>query len=130
MTLLLTRFTPLGVASHGKKRWLRLGLLQFQPTELVGEISLILLLAVLSPPSWRARINQLRAATHVIVGAVLCLLALLVTANNLSSGIIICGIVFVMLFVACKIKWPLFRLCIGAGRWLLAVSSSYRPSGW
>ena len=90
VTLLLTRFTPLGVASHGKKRWLRLGPLQFQPTEIV-KISLILLLA------------------------------LLVTANNLSSGIIICGIVFVMLFVACKIKWPFF-LCIGGGVGLLAVA--------
>lgn len=48
-------------------------------------------------------------------------LALLVTANNLSSGIIICGIVFVMLFVACKIKWPFF-LCIGGGVGLLAVA--------
>ena len=33
-------------------------------------------------------------------------LALLVTANNLSSGIIIVGIAFVMMFVACKRKWP------------------------
>ena len=34
---------------------------------------------------------------------------------------IICGIVFVMLFVACKIKWPFF-LCIGGGVGLLAVA--------
>ena len=26
--------------------------------------------------------------------------------NNLSSGIIICGIAFVMMFIACKRKWP------------------------
>ena len=95
VTLLLTRFTPLGVASHGKKRWLRLGPLQFQPTEIV-KISLILLLAVL-------------------------IANLGVRINNLSSGIIICGIVFVMLFVACKIKWPFF-LCIGGGVGLLAVA--------
>ena len=48
VTLLLTRFTPLGVASHGKKRWLRLGPLQFQPTEIV-KISLFLLLAERPP---------------------------------------------------------------------------------
>ena len=58
VTLLLTRFTPLGVASHGKKRWLRLGPLQFQPTEIV-KISLILLLAVLIA-NLGVRINQLR----------------------------------------------------------------------
>ena len=90
VTLLLTRFTPLGVASHGKKRWLRLGPLQFQPTEIV-KISLILLLAVLIA-NLGVRINQLRAVGFIV--ALSAPLALLVTANNLSSGIIICGIVF------------------------------------
>ena len=119
ITLLLTMFTPLGVASHGKKRWLRLGIsaLQFQPTELV-KVSLILLLAVMIS-KLGPRINHLRAA-GLIIGMSLPL-ALLVTANNLSSGIIICGIVFVMLFVACKIKWPFFA-CVGAGVGLLAVA--------
>ena len=42
----------------------------------------------------------------------------MVTANNLSSGIIICGIVFIMLFVACKIRWP-FAACVAAGLLLL-----------
>ena len=65
------------------------------------------------------RINQLRAVGFIV--ALSAPLALLVTANNLSSGIIICGIVFVMLFVACKIKWPFF-LCIGGGVGLLAVA--------
>ena len=106
VTLLLTRFTPLGVASHGKKRWLRLGPLQFQPTEIV-KISLILLLAVLIA-NLGVRINQLRAVGFIV--ALSAPLALLVTANNLSSGIIICGIVFVMLFVACKIKLAVFPL--------------------
>ena len=40
-------------------------------------------------------------------------LALFVTLNNLSSGIIICGIAFVMMFVACKRKWP-FILVVAA----------------
>ncbi|MEG1294212.1 MAG: FtsW/RodA/SpoVE family cell cycle protein, partial [Clostridium sp.] len=112
ITMLLTMLTPLGVASHGKKRWLRVGpgILQFQPTELV-KISLILLLAVLIS-QMGSKVNKLKP-----VGRILLLsapLAFLVTVNNLSSGIIICGIIFVMLFVACKIKWPFF-LCIGSG---------------
>ena len=96
VTLLLTRFTPLGVASHGKKRWLRLGPLQFQPTEIV-KISLILLLAVLIA-NLGVRINQLRAVGFIV--ALSAPLALLVTANNLSSGF----------------------LCIGGGVGLLAVA--------
>lgn len=39
-------------------------------------------------------------------------LALLVTANNLSSGIIICGIVFVMMFIACKKIWPFLATAV------------------
>ncbi|MEG0988534.1 MAG: FtsW/RodA/SpoVE family cell cycle protein [Clostridium sp.] len=119
ITMLLTMLTPLGVASHGKKRWLRVGpgILQFQPTELV-KISLILLLAVLIS-QMGSKVNKLKP-----VGRILLLsapLAFLVTVNNLSSGIIICGIIFVMLFVACKIKWPFF-LCIGSGIGLLAAA--------
>ena len=119
ITLLLTMFSPLGVASHGKKRWLRLGIrsLQFQPTELV-KLSLILVLAVVIA-KLGVQINRRKAVGLII--AMSLPLALLVTANNLSSGIIICGIVFVMLFVACKIKWPFF-LCIGGGVGLLAVA--------
>ena len=119
ITMLLTMFSPLGVASHGKKRWLKVGpgMLQFQPTELV-KISLILFVAVFIA-ELGTRINKLRP-TLVIIGFSLPL-ALLVTANNLSSGIIICGIVFVMLFVACKIKWPFFA-CAGAGVGLLAAA--------
>ena len=114
ITMLLTMFSPLGVASHGKKRWLKVGpgMLQFQPTELV-KISLILFVAVFIA-ELGTRINKLRP-TLVIIGFSLPL-ALLVTANNLSSGIIICGIVFVMLFVACKVKWPFFTLgALGLG---------------
>ena len=70
VTLLLTRFTPLGVASHGKKRWLRLGPLQFQPTEIV-KISLILLLAVLIA-NLGVRINQLRAVGFIVALFVAC----------------------------------------------------------
>lgn len=107
VTILLTMFSPLGVASHGKKRWLRLGPVQFQPTELV-KISLILVTALFIA-ELGVRINRKKAVLLLIILSAP--LALLVTANNLSSGIIICGIVFVMLFVACKIKWPFFA-CI------------------
>lgn len=117
VTLFLTMFTPLGIASHGKKRWLGIGSLRFQPTELV-KISLILFLAVLIS-KLGVKINQRRAVAVIV--ALSAPLALLVMANNLSSGIIICGIVFVMLFVACKIKWPFF-LCVGLAVGLLAVS--------
>ena len=106
-----------GVESHGKKRWLQIGPIQFQPTELV-KISLILFLAVVIS-RMGLKINEFRNVRAIIIWCGVP--ALLITENNLSSGIITCGIVFVVLFVACKIKWPFF-LCIGGGVGLLAVA--------
>lgn len=76
--------------------------LRFQPAELV-KIVVILLLAVLITRLGK-QINEWRVwgMIAVLIGP----LALLVTMNNLSSGIIICGIAFVMMFIACKRKWP------------------------
>ena len=120
--LFLTMFTPFGVASHGKKRWLKLGPIQFQPTEFV-KIALIMLLASLIT-YYGLRINEeLRVRNGwrfwtweskwwklVLLSAPL---TLLVTRNNLSSGIIIAGIVYVMLFVAMKKKWGFIALLGG-----------------
>ena len=106
-----------GVDSHGMKRWLQIGPIQFQPTELV-KISLILFLAVVIS-RMGLKINEFRNVRAIIIWCGVP--ALLITENNLSSGIITCGIVFVVLFVACKIKWPFFA-CAGAGIGLIAVS--------
>ena len=106
-----------GVESHGKKRWLQVGPIQFQPTEMV-KISLILFLAVVIS-RLGLKINEFKKVRAIIIWCGIP--ALLITENNLSSGIITCGIVFVVLFVACKIKWPFFA-CAGAGVGLIAIS--------
>ena len=102
----LTALTPLGVASHGKKRWLKLGPVQFQPTEFI-KIALILLIAVIVA-RLGVKVNELRNVRLIILLSAP--LAFGVTLNNLSSGIIICGIVYVMLFVSVKKRWPFFAL--------------------
>jgi len=108
--MILVNFTPLGIEVNGKKRWLGTRSVRFQPTELV-KVTVILVLAVIITKLGK-EINHIRT-----IGMILALfgpLALLVTANNLSSGIIICGIIFVMLFIACKKKWP-FAACVVGG---------------
>ncbi len=104
---ILVTFTPLGIAVNGK-RWLGTRSLRFQPAELV-KIVMILFLAVVITRLGK-RINEWRVwgMLAVLLGP----LALFVMLNNLSSGIIICGIAFVMMFVACKRKWPFY---IGRG---------------
>jgi cell division protein FtsW len=102
---------------NGKRRWLGVGSLSFQPTELV-KITLIVILAVVIT-KMGSEINSWK--NMGIVMAMALPIAAIVAANNLSSGIIIVGIAFVMLFVACKVKWPFF-LCGALGLGTIAVA--------
>lgn len=102
--VLMIAVSLIGREVNGKKRWLGVGGASFQPTEFV-KIALIVLLAALITQMGK-NINQKRGVL-VIIGVTLPI-AGIVAANNLSSGIIIIGIGFVMLFVACKKKWPFF----------------------
>lgn len=102
---------------NGKRRWLGVGALSFQPTELV-KITVIVAMAALI-----TRIGKDVDRTAGITRAALITLPLaaIVAHNNLSSGIIIAGIGFVMMFVASK-KMLLYALCvIGAGTVLVGA---------
>lgn len=107
--MVLVNFTPLGREVNGKKRWLGISdSISFQPTEFV-KIALILVTAcvivrlVKQIDHWKA--------TLIVFGLAIPP-GLLVLMNNLSSGIIIFGIVFVMYFVASKKKLR-FALFVG-----------------
>ena len=109
--LALVMWSPLGVIANGKKRWLGIGPVQFQPTELV-KIALILLIAVIIT-QMGTKINELSSLFKI--AALALPLAVMVAMNNLSSGIIILGITFVMCFVACKLRWPFVACTAAAG---------------
>ncbi|MCI7795589.1 MAG: putative lipid II flippase FtsW [Lachnospiraceae bacterium] len=100
--MLLVNFTPLGIEVNGKKRWLGTRSLRFQPAELV-KITVILIMAVIITKMGK-KINEWR--TWGMITVLIAPLALLVLMNNLSSGIIIFGIAIVMMFIACKRRWP------------------------
>jgi len=90
----------IGIEVNGKKRWLGVGGFSFQPTEVV-KIALILFLSLII-------VNSLKEMdTWKGLGKVFAYdipLAALVAANNLSSGIIIFMLAFVMTFVATNKK--------------------------
>lgn len=111
-----------GKKVNGKRRWLGYGKLQFQPTEF-AKLILILLLAMVIVKMGN-KINTLRGICLVLI--LTAPIAALVAANNLSSGIIIMGIAFVMLFVSCKIRWPFF-LCGFTGLAVLKYARNLLP---
>lgn len=105
--MVLVNFTPLGIARNGKKRWLGYGnRTLFQPAELV-KIVVILVMAIMIAKMGK-KINEWRS--WGLITLYVLPVALLVTMNNLSSGIIICGIPVVMMFIANKRKWPFILL--------------------
>ena len=115
--VLMIAVSLFGREFNGKKRWLGVGSLTFQPTEFV-KIALIVMLAVMIVQMGR----NINTRNGVILVCITTLpIAGIVAANNLSSGIIIVGIAFVMLFVACKKKWPFFA-CGLAGVGTLAFA--------
>lgn len=117
--MFLVNFTPLGIARNGKKRWLGYGSFTIQPAELV-KITVILVMAVLITKMGK-KINEWRS--WGLITALILPLALMVTMNNLSSGIIICGIAIVMMFIANKRKWPFVLFICGVAAAILFAPS-------
>ncbi len=115
--VLMIAVSLVGKKVNGKRRWLGVGNLSFQPTEFV-KIALILILALVIT-QMGSKINSMKAVG--LIAALTLPIAGIVAANNLSSGIIIVGIAFVMLFVACRPKLPFF-VCGAVGVGLIAVA--------
>ena len=100
VVLILLVMTPLGVESHGARRWLRTGIPGFnlQPAE-VSKVAMILFLAVLVC-KMGSSVRRLKGFL-VMLGAPLPI-ALMIwkITENLSSALIVMAISMVMIFVA------------------------------
>ncbi len=110
--------------SHGKSRWLQLGPLSFQPSEL-AKLAIIIFLAVLIEKYTRDISTR---AGLIKVFAILVPLLAVVALGNLSTAIIIFGIAFCMLFVANPQYKPFFLTAIAgiAGVVALIALEGYR----
>lgn len=116
--------TSIGLDVNGARRWIKVGPISIQPSEIV-KIAVIISLATILSRSARA-LNDLGSYAVLlgIIGAI-CFYVKQIS-NNLSAAIIIAGISFIMIMVAAPSK-PTF-LTIGviivAGAILVAVLSS------
>lgn len=99
----------IGQSSHGSSRWLRIGPIQFQPSE-VAKLGIIIAFAALieKVPRQLAEFKTLLKMVGILVPIVI-----VVAANNLSTAIIIMGIGICMLFVASP-KYSHFFVIIGS----------------
>lgn len=95
--LILLVLTPLGYEANGARRWLDLGL-SLQPAE-VAKVGMIIFFASLVCKMGK-RIQTRKGFLFTVLWAIPISGMVLVITENLSSAIIIFGIVFMMLFVA------------------------------
>lgn len=107
--LMMVAVSFVGREINGKKRWLQIGPISFQPTEIV-KITLIVFLAVVIT-QMGYKINSFKSILTIAMIAAPGFV--LVGANNLSSGIIIGGIAVVMVFVSCKYRLPFYLGGVG-----------------
>ncbi len=107
----------IGEEYNGAKRWLKIGSLQFQPSE-ISKIAAILFIAY--------AVYQRRRDLDSIAGFIRILIYMspligLILLENLSSAIIVSGITFGMCFVASKKKGYFLLIILAAGAGLAAV---------
>lgn len=98
-------FIPgLGVEYNGAKRWLRLGPVQFQPSDLskVAVILFVSYIIYLAPKKMDKMTGFIRVTLYMapLIGLVL--------VENMSTAIVICGIMVGVSFVGSRKKWYYF----------------------
>ncbi len=100
MALIPLVLTPMGVSSHGARRWIRLPLIGFnlQPAE-VAKLGLIIFLAVIICKMGK-RIQSIKGFLFVLFLPLPIALEIYLITKNLSSAIIVMAICVVMVFVA------------------------------
>lgn len=115
-----------GTESHGQARWLRLGPLQFQPSEF-AKIAVILFLATIIS---RAPKKMAELSSVLRVFALLIPILAPVAYTNLSTAIIIAGIAIALTFVASPkyMHFIILGIIAAIGVILFIVLASYRAT--
>lgn len=102
--LLILQFTPLGITINGAKRWINLGFMQLQPSELAKPLFCMLLATMFKD---KININTIIKNTAYII-PMLIILLLILKQPNLSMAIIL-SMTTLALYICAKGPWqPIF----------------------
>lgn len=107
--LLLIKFTPIGLSVNGAKRWINLGVMSFQPSEL-AKISVIMLLASL----FSLKTNEFKEKWLFYISPIFLMIGLIYKQPNLSMTIILLSLcLFMYIFSGKSLKWIALLCSIG-----------------
>lgn len=96
IALLLLTYTSMGVRINGATRWLNIGGLVFQPSEL-AKLTLIIVVSDLLSRIRNADDEKKYFYIVLVITGIVCILILF---NNLSTTLLLGGIVFILFFLA------------------------------
>lgn len=124
--LVLVLHPSAGVAAYGSSRWLNLGPVTIQPSEL-AKLALVAFTAAVLTRKW-GRLDQLGHLALPLLPVLLLVAALVMLQPDLGTTVIIAGTVFVMLFVAgVRLRYLLASGAVGlAAGAALIFSAEYR----
>jgi cell division protein FtsW len=130
LMLLAVHFGPLGFTAGGSTRWLRLGPLSFQPSE-VARLALIFYLAYsLTKKQESLRVFTIGFVPHVAV--LMALAVLLMLQPDFGSVVIFGALTWMMMFLAGVPIWHLLSACAAALPlgWFVMMGAEYRLRRW
>lgn len=96
IVLLLLTYTSMGVEINGAKRWLDLGPIRFQPSEL-AKLTLLIVVSDLLSHIKSAEDEKKYFYIVLTITGVVCML---IFFNNLSTTLLLGGVVFILFFLA------------------------------
>jgi cell division protein FtsW len=124
MLLLLLVFSPLGVEVNGAKRWLDVGPIQFQPSEVM---KFALVLHVAGVIASRPKITrELRLVAAPVLGPMMCAVLLVAMQPDLGTILVTVMTVGVMLMIA-GVPVRQLGLLAGAGACLVTIYALIEP---
>ncbi len=119
MGLMILVKTPLGIEAYGARRWIRLPFgFQMQPSE-VAKLAIVIFIPLLICKAGK-HIKEYSVLLRILLWGGACAAGVFVFTDNLSTAIIVLGMVCIMLFVAHPKMAP-FVIAVAVGIVVLLV---------
>jgi len=130
LTLFLVLVPGIGRVAGGARRWINLGILNFQPAELAKVVLVLYLAHSLSRKREKVRLFSIGFLPHLLVTGGMVVLCL--AERDMGTGVIMLLVLFTMLFAAgARISYLVgaVLLAIPVG-WRLVAGTPYRMQRW